>query len=109
MSYLLRACVGSRLMQVELLLSYSCDHRLLLFGVVSLFSHLVLFFSSRFFSFVLQGQTNNERDELIARERKLQVQVEDLRETMRHQQETHAQEKKELVRLNYLYLIYLFT
>lgn len=45
----------------------------------------------------LQGQNQNERDDLIARERKLQVQVEDLRETMRHQQEAFAHEKKELV------------
>lgn len=46
-----------------------------------------------------QGQqhNHNERDELIARERKLQVLVDDLRETMRHQQDTFAHEKKELV------------
>lgn len=47
----------------------------------------------------MQGQQNNhnERDELIASERKLQVLVDDLRETMRHQQDTFAHEKKELV------------
>lgn len=49
--------------------------------------------------FFWQGQqhNHNERDELIARERKLQVLVDDLRETMRHQQDTFAHEKKELV------------
>ncbi len=52
---------------------------------------------------LLQGQqhNHNERDELIARERKLQVLVDDLRETMRHQQDTFAHEKKELVLVYY--------
>lgn len=51
-----------------------------------------------------QGQHNNhnERDELIASERKLQVLVDDLRETMRHQQDTFAHEKKELVLLSHV-------
>ena len=51
------------------------------------------------------SQSLNERDDLIVRERKLLIKVEDLREKMRQQENNFNSEKQELVSESRLYSI----
>jgi len=62
-------------------------------------------FPNIFFPILSQGQQQNEResDLMTVRERQLQIQVEDLRDKLRHQQETFADDKRQLVSGNIIF------